>query len=34
VDTRYFSACVERNNFTPVPLDQIVQYFAKWLVRD
>ena len=29
VDTRYFNACVERNNFTPVPLDQIVQYFAK-----
>lgn len=29
VDTRYFSACVERNNFTPVSLDQIVQYFTK-----
>lgn len=27
VDTRYFNACVERNNFTPVPIDKIKQYF-------
>lgn len=27
VDRRYFNACVERNNFTPVALDTILDYF-------
>lgn len=26
-DSRYFSACVERNDFTPVPLDLIKDFF-------
>ena len=28
VDRRYFNACVERNNFTPVPFDDVKAYFA------
>lgn len=27
-DKRYFNACVERNNFSPVPLETIKQYFG------
>jgi calcineurin-like phosphoesterase family protein len=27
IDTRYFNACVERNNFTPVALDEVIDYF-------
>ena len=27
VDTRYFNACVERNNFTPVALEQVIDHF-------
>ena len=26
-DKRYFNACLERNNFSPVPLDDIKDYF-------
>jgi calcineurin-like phosphoesterase family protein len=29
VDKRYFNACVERNNFTPVDLDIIKDHFKK-----
>jgi calcineurin-like phosphoesterase family protein len=28
-DDRYFNACVERNNFTPVELDRVMDYFKK-----
>lgn len=28
VDKKYFNACVERHNFSPVPLDAIKDYFA------
>ena len=28
VDRRYFSACVEQNNFTPVALDTVLDYFS------
>ena len=27
IDKRYFNACVERNDFTPVPLERVVEYF-------
>jgi calcineurin-like phosphoesterase family protein len=27
VDTRYFNACLERNNFEPVALEDIKAYF-------
>jgi calcineurin-like phosphoesterase family protein len=27
IDTRYFNACVEKNNFTPVALDEVIDYF-------
>jgi calcineurin-like phosphoesterase family protein len=27
IDKRYFNACVERNGFAPVALDDIVAYF-------
>lgn len=27
VDKKYFNACVERNNFTPVHLDEVREYF-------
>jgi calcineurin-like phosphoesterase family protein len=27
-DKKYFNACVERNNFTPVSIDTIKQYFS------
>lgn len=26
-DKRYFNACVERNNFAPVPLEKVIEYF-------
>jgi len=26
-DGRYFNACVERNNFSPVPLEMVIDYF-------
>jgi calcineurin-like phosphoesterase family protein len=29
VDRRYFNCCVERNNFTPVPLELIKEYFKQ-----
>ena len=29
VDRRYFNACVERNNFSPVALEDVVSYFSK-----
>jgi len=27
IDRRYFNACVERNNFAPVPLEMVIDYF-------
>jgi len=27
IDKRYFNCCVERNNFTPVPLERVIDYF-------
>ena len=27
VDPRFFNACVERNNFTPVELEQVIEHF-------
>ena len=29
IDQRYFNACVERNNFTPIDLEQIKEIFKK-----
>jgi calcineurin-like phosphoesterase family protein len=29
VDKRYFNSCLERNDFSPVPLEQIKQFFNK-----
>jgi hypothetical protein len=28
VDGRYYNACVENNNFTPIPLETIKKYFS------
>lgn len=27
VDNRFFNACVERNDFTPVPLEKVIEHF-------
>lgn len=32
VDKRYFNACVERNDFAPVPFEKIKAYFKKSVV--